>query len=286
MKAKEIHEEGLKVSFEYLNSEKRLISLLGLMDDCKGYRDYKYPSLFVYAVEEWKLPRDRVYVLIGLARKSKEVPALKGKIEADEISISNARMIAPVLTPENQEHWLAQAANLSKRELEREIKREYPEKAVQERARYISEDRLELKLGISEDLLEKLKRVQDLLSQRLQRNATLEETLEDLAEFYLEKKDPVVKLAPERVVNEKPLPEPDLIGFPAARKHLAARLRRAIIRRDQGQCTYQDGSKRCLNRRFIQSHHKTPISEGGQDRLENMQTLCAAHHKLLHHRAS
>jgi hypothetical protein len=91
MKAKDIHEEGLKVSAEYLNSEKRLISLLGLMDECKGYRDYNHPSLFAYAVGAWKLTEDRAYVLIGLARKSREVPALVEKIKADEISISNAK---------------------------------------------------------------------------------------------------------------------------------------------------------------------------------------------------
>jgi hypothetical protein len=39
-------------------------------------------------------------------------------------------MIAPVLTSENQNQWLSAAASLSKRELEKEIAKEFPEKQI------------------------------------------------------------------------------------------------------------------------------------------------------------
>jgi hypothetical protein len=114
-------------------------------------------------------------------------------IQKQEITISNARMIAPVLNQENQERWLSSAAELSKRELEKEIAREFPERQVQERIRYVSEERLELKLGISDDLHELLKRVRDLVSTQMGKSATLEETLRVALTLYVEKKDPMEK---------------------------------------------------------------------------------------------
>lgn len=205
----ELHQEGIEISAQYRKAERRLISILQEMDSLKGFRDLGFRSLHEYATRAWKLSDDVAYILISLARKSKEVPVLKEKLEREEISISNARLIAPILDTQNQSEWILKAETLTKRELDKEIKREFPERAVPEQARYVTDSRLELKLGVSEELHEKLKRVQDLLAQSKQKHATLEEALEELASFYLEKKDPVKKaerarpasLAPGRVTG-------------------------------------------------------------------------------------
>src|SRR5262249_55547651 len=118
--------------------------------------------------------------------------------------------------------------------------KEFPERSVKEKARYVAEDRLELKVGINEELHEQLKRVQDLICQSSRSKVSIEEALEELARFYLERKDPVKKaersktktLAPDRKAAD-----PSLIGYPTTRRRLSAALKHAVMKRDGGRCT-------------------------------------------------
>lgn len=98
-----------------------------------------------------------------------------------------------MISHENQDDWISKAATLSKSVLEKEVAKENPRLAVAERAKYVSEERLKLELGVSEALLEKIKRVQDLISQRTRKAASLEDAFEEMSELFLEKNDPVRK---------------------------------------------------------------------------------------------
>jgi hypothetical protein len=155
--------------------------------------------------------------------------------------------------------------------------------------KFVTEERLELRVGISKSLQEKLKRAQDLESQRTGRAVSLEETLEAMAVVYLEKKDPLQRAhrAAERKsghaagacvtgqaseakssVNREPIP--------------AAILHQARLR-DQGQCVHRDvGGRRCENRRWVHIHHVQPRGKGGPNTVENLITLCSAHHRIHH----
>jgi hypothetical protein len=79
---------------------------------------------------------------------------------------------------------------LSSKSLEREVAKENPKAAVSERTQYVSGDRLELKIGISQAMFEKIKKVQDLESKRLGKSVSIEEALEASIDVYLEAKDP------------------------------------------------------------------------------------------------
>lgn len=310
-KIQALHEEGIEVSRQYHRSEKRLISILQEMDDLKGYRSFDCKTLHDYAVREFKLSKDVTYTLIALARKSKLVPELKEKIEQGAIPISQARMIAPILTPQNQSQWLPKAEALSKLQLEKEIKREFPERAVQEKARYVTDTRMELKVGISEELHRKLKRAQDLLSQKKRKAVSLEETLEAITDLFLEKEDPLEKakraqtrkarvLIPSLVKPEADscehappeLGEPDFpmkptrVSYsfaPGRRFPIRNSVKHAVYLRAQGQCEARnrDGS-RCAETRWLDLHHLKPLTHGGQDTLKNLKLICKGHHQLTH----
>ena len=199
---KTLHEKAVALVKTYLRTETELISVLQEIDQRKGFRQLGFKSLFDY-VRSLGLSENIAFNLITISRKSVQVPALKEMIQDQEISLSNAKVIVSILTPENQDKWLQAAAQLPKRELEKAIAKEFPEKSVKETTRYVAEGRVELKLGISEALLKKLKRIQDLESKKTA--ASLEQTLEAMADSYLQKNDPLEKakrskpLAPECV---------------------------------------------------------------------------------------
>jgi hypothetical protein len=64
--------------------------------------------------------------------------------------------------------------------------------------------------------------------------------------------------------------------IPSAIKH-------QVHLRDQGRCAHQDPhGKRCNSSRWIEIHHKRPVSQGGTHDLNNLITLCSTHHDYWH----
>ena len=127
-----------------------------------------------------------------MERKCTEVPELKEKIKAGKISVTKARRVSSVLTPENAYEWLQKAEELPKQELEKSIAAVQPEE-VRESVRVIDSNRYALKLGISEELLQKLRRIQTLLSNKRKTAVSLEDVLEFNAEETLKRIDPLLK---------------------------------------------------------------------------------------------
>lgn len=300
---KALHERAIQITKTYLRAESDLIAILQEIDECKGYRELGYKSLFEYATHGLGLSESVSFNFITVARKSKEVPKLQEMIQKQEITLSNARTIAPVLTSENQAKWLSAAATLSKRVLEKEIAHMFPERQVQERARYISENRIELKLGISEDLHENLKHVQDLVSSQSRSASSLEDTLRVVIEFYIERKDPQKKAerAEKRVIIAHPstsvspvpgqaqLPHATMTPVLIASQHnsrcIPARLEHLVRLRDRGQCTHKSSTgERCSEKRWLEIHHIKPLSKGGVTQLDNLTLICRGHHLVVHHR--
>ena len=65
-----------------------------------------------------------------------------------------------------------------------------------------------------------------------------------------------------------------------------AGIRGKVFFRDKGLCQFKDTSgNACNEKRFIELHHIKPRSLGGPNTLENLTSLCSAHHKLIHFRA-
>ena len=57
-------------------------------------------------------------------------------------------------------------------------------------------------------------------------------------------------------------------------------MRREVLMRDRYRCRVRG----CGHAGFLELHHIVPRSEGGENRPENLVTLCASCHRLLHER--
>lgn len=258
----DLHNRALLAADLHKKSESDLISILQELDRHRDYLHFDASSLYDYCIQILKLSESTSYNIITVARKAREVPALKVAIEAGEITLSKARKIVPVLTHENQVQWLALAKNETSRVIEKAVAKENPEFLIKESVRYRSEDRIELKMGISEELFKKLERICDLESQKQSKPVSREDSLLAAAEAYLEKNDPVRKA--ERSLHkieqsttpraEKPVPGRK-ITFKSRRPHIPAAVVHAVTLRDQHQCTHQDSNgKRCKNARWLEVH--------------------------------
>jgi hypothetical protein len=97
------------------------------------------------------------------------------------------------MTKDNSDQWLEMAKTLPKHQLEKEVARVSPKEATLEKAKYVSEERINLNMGLSEKSMKKFRRAQDLESQKKRRHASLEDSLDAVLDFYLERNDPIEK---------------------------------------------------------------------------------------------
>jgi hypothetical protein len=63
-----------------------------------------------------------------------------------------------------------------------------------------------------------------------------------------------------------------------AKQSIPPARRRRVLRRDGGRCRVPG----CRNATFVDVHHLRPRSEGGANEIENLVTLCGAHHHAIH----
>ena len=63
-------------------------------------------------------------------------------------------------------------------------------------------------------------------------------------------------------------------------RYVAASIRRAVWKRDQGRCTFMSASgKRCEERRFLEFDHIEPLARGGGASISGMRLRCRAHNQ-------
>ena len=142
----------------------------------------------------------------------------------------------------------------------------------------VCKDRLELRVGISAELERKIQRVRDILSQKTSSAAFLESSLQAMVETYLEKHDPVRRA--ERLVAR---PGKSSAKQRKGRQPIPASISHQVVLRDRNRCTQIDSQgKRCPEMKWIALHHKRPVSQGGQNTVDNLTTLCSHHHQRLH----
>lgn len=298
--AERIHHQAMTAVKNFKVCEVELLNALEEADKFRVFTSLNFSSLFKYATDGLGLSDDVAYVFINVARKSRQVPELKTAIASGEITVSKAKKITAVINPENKNHWLDAAKSCSKKELEKLVAAESPKLAVPEKASYVSGDRLQLQVGVSEKFMLKLRKLQDLLSRKKRRPVSLEETMDYSVDETLKKVDPVAKA--KRQVARGKVSDLQLVPGPveskidriraqestdkfnsSVRKPLAAAIKHRLNLKYEGRCGFIDANgKRCVESRFIEVHHIQPLSEGGTDDLENLEMLCSGHHKVRH----
>jgi 5-methylcytosine-specific restriction endonuclease McrA len=63
-------------------------------------------------------------------------------------------------------------------------------------------------------------------------------------------------------------------------RYIPADVRRAVLERDGGQCTFTSATgKRCAETRFLEHDHVQPVARGGQATVENTRLRCRTHNQ-------
>lgn len=106
---------------------------------------------------------------------------------------------------------------------------------------------------------------------------------EDSGECQLIRDRKPVVYVDQHSLAEQKTPERHLVQNYAFKRSIGVRQR--VLRRSSGLCEFchSPGFHMPDGRIYIETHHITPLSEGGTDTVSNIVALCANHHREAHH---
>jgi len=140
----------------------------------------------------------------------------------------------------------------------------------------LSPERFALQVTINGQTHELLRRAQALLGHTVQTGdvaGVLERALRELVD-KLERQ----KFA--KTTRPRPGRSSAKSRHDSARRHVPASIRRTVMQRDGGQCTFvSDSGKRCESRTSLEFDHVDPVARGGQTSAGNLRLRCRAHNQ-------
>ncbi len=107
-----------------------LLVHLGEIDERKLYLDWSFSSMFAFCVGELGFSEDVACNRIDIARAARRMPVILEALRSGQMHLAGLRLLAPHLTPENQEKVLTEAAGKSKRQIEELVARLSPQPPV------------------------------------------------------------------------------------------------------------------------------------------------------------
>jgi 5-methylcytosine-specific restriction endonuclease McrA len=292
----------------------RLIASLAELDARRLYLAEGYSSLFTYCTQVLKLSEHAAYARIEAARAVRSYPVLLERLEAGDITLTTIGLLAPHLTTDNHQHLIELAQHKSKREIEHLVATLRPQPPVMSAIRKLppsvparsrpsastsattspltwaesaepfitkreakppalkslDAERYKVQFTVTRDTCEKLRRVQDLMRHTCPTGdvAIVFERALTMLLAHLER----TKLAQ---VSHPREPRSATTGS----RQIPAAVRRAVWKRDNGQCAFVGTRGRCTERGFLEFHHVVPFADGGTAVAGNIQLRCRAHNQ-------
>jgi len=302
------------------NITTRILKLILMAEEQKLHLERGFKNLLEWLVQGHGYSERAAMRRIKAAVLLRAAPNTAEKIQSGQVNLTTLSQVHSAirfhekasgarLSSEEKIKVIEKIENKTSEETERALFSIFPELASgvkQEHTRAIDAETSRLAMNLSNETLEDLKRIQELLSHS-HPNASFAKVIALLAKEYLSRKDPLQKevrqkcgavrgtrsvmntgvtciTAPtaEVVLPQNLVPNP---GVPPAQRvdRLSQSTRRLVLKRAQGRCEYRDfqTGRICGSRHQIEVDHITPKALGGGNELENLRCLCRAHNALM-----
>ena len=271
-------------------------------------------SLFTYCTGRLGFSEDAAYTRVEVARAARRFPLILEGLSDGSLNLTTIRLLGRHLTAENHRSVLDQARRRSKREIEVLVAQLAPRPDVPSSIRKVAAaprseetprpanemtlpavtivpvspppvptrppviaplapERYRMQFTVGKQTHDTLRRLQELLRREVPSGDAA--VIVDRALALLLKDVERKKLA----AAAKPRPGTVRSGTGThVTRHVPAAVRRAVWKRDGGQCALVSGSgHRCRERAFLEIHHIHPYALGGPPTLENLALRCRRH---------
>jgi len=142
------------------------------------------------------------------------------------------------------------------------------------RVKPLAPQRFAVQFTMSQSAHDKLRHVQELLGHQVASG--------DLAQIFERALDALIPQLEKRKFAATSTPRPRREAHPSDNaRHIPAHVRRAVWKRDEGQCTYRsDDGHRCEERKGLQFDHILEVARGGEASVSDIRLRCHAHNQL------
>jgi hypothetical protein len=298
-----------------------MLAHIAEVDERKLYLPAGHPSMYLYCVRELHLSEDAAAKRIQAARAARRFPAIFAGLASGRLHLSGVVLLAPHLVEGTAVDLIAAAGHKAKSEIEQLLADRFPKSdllawvaempadpggeehapghvddpqvvaksssdspqlvpgRVETRARVtpLSSQSVALQATLSRETSEKLRYAQELLGHQIPSG--------DLAQVL----DRVLDLAIAQLEKQKfgATPRPRSGGRKSARpRYIPLSVRRAVWKRDGGQCAYvSESGHRCEARRPLEFDHVLEVARGGEATVDGVRLLCRAHNQQAAERA-
>ena len=103
-----------------------LLAHIAEVDARKLYLPAGYPSMHAYCIDALHLSEDAAYKRIQAARTARQFPALFTAVAEGRLHLAAVCLLAPHLTRENADEWVAAATHRRKSEIEELLAQRFP----------------------------------------------------------------------------------------------------------------------------------------------------------------
>jgi hypothetical protein len=289
----------------------QLIASLAELDARRLYLGEGCSSLFTYCTQVLHLSEHAAYGRIEAARAARRFPIIFGLLAEGALTLTAVGLLGRHLTAENHRPVLDAARHKTKRDIEELVARLQPRPALPSAIRKLpsskpsespnelpkdarpsvpapaacdtrrpepprcpavvsplSPERYKVQFTVGRETHEKLRRAQDLLRHTIPTGDPAEIFDRALTVLLLDLEEARLATA-ARPRAARPLS--------SGSRHIPAAVRRAVWKRDGGQCAFVGTQGRCTERGFLEFHHVLPFADGGASVVENTELRCRAH---------
>ena len=225
------------------------------------FAEMGFGSLFEFCVKHLGLSEGSAHRRISAMRLSRDVSGVKEKLESGSLNLSNAAKIlvafkkVKTLTKEEKSEIVEECSNKSQSDCDKKLFKLIPEfETIQksEKERVINSEEVELKVVLSKNLQEKIKKLKDFLA-----HSNVQSTLELI----------------EHLVDKELKAQEMKRGLTSSAAGQTKTIKSIIWRKAKARCEYSN----CTSTYKLEMDHIIPKAMGGLDSPQNLRLLCRAH---------
>ena len=258
-----------------------------------------YKSLHAFCMGEYSLSDDEALLRINVARTAREFPAIFHAIAEGTLSMTTVLMLKHLPTHATATELLAAAAGKSKSEIrqlmaDRQPRLDVPASVralpvprdVSESSGFVVPERQDTPRSKIEPLAPQKFRAEFTMTQEMHDDLRYAQALAShavpsgdiAAVFHRALKAYIAQMEKRKFAATS---KPRAGRASSNPRTIPADVKRQVVERDQGRCTYVgESGRRCDARERLEFDHIEPVARDGQASVGNIRLLCRAHNQL------
>ncbi len=256
-----LHEKLLQLVKLERRISSKVLDLLQEVENKKSYLAWGYSNLFEYLVRGLNYSEALAYQRKAALKICEVIPEVKQSLDSGRISLTTLARANKVLNTKSiseKRSLIFELENKPTREVDKILAREWPQemKSPGPAKRCIKNSMVRTTFDFSEAEYNNLERLKALKSHQV---VDLKNLITLLVDKELEKYNRTSKLS-SRSTNPR---------------QIKVSLKNYLLQRANYRCQYPN----CKQNHFLQIDHIKSVSQGGGNKIENLQVLCQAHNQ-------